>query len=215
MHSPRRACRPLKPTCPGMRTSGSSASCANAMWCRETATASNSIGRLRRTRRSPGGSGRGCGRRHRIRSLLGLRRFRRAASRLRRGFLPGLVLLFLALVFCHGLAQITLELIEIRLRGHTLVLESRHLLVREIDGESALQRFLELLRVEVIVVVPTTVIERHRHHGSAEQKAHLAARHAFLELRYGIGDEVVALLDVHLVDATRGNKCADGEENCW
>ena len=55
-----------------MRMSESSASYATAARCRRTATASNSIGRLRRTRRSPGGSGQRLGGGHGIRRLLTL-----------------------------------------------------------------------------------------------------------------------------------------------
>src|SRR5690349_9265832 len=137
--------------------SESSASCATAVWCRRTATASNSIGRLRRTRRSPGGSGHGRRRRNRIRGLLavllGFRRSRRAASRFSRGLGAVFVFLFLGLVLGHGLAQIALELVEVGLRRNTLVFVARDFVVREEDSEPALQRCLELLRVEVIVVV--------------------------------------------------------------
>src|SRR5690349_20354477 len=213
MRWPRLARNPPERKYPGTPMSEFSASCATATRCRETATASKCIGRLRRTRRNPGGSGRGSGRRHRIGRLPGLRRSRLLASGCCRRLLAGLVLVLL--VLRDGLAQVTFELIEVGLRRNALVLESRHFLVGEVDSQSPLQRFLELLRVEVIVVVPTAVIERHRHHGGAEQEPHLAARHAFLELRHGVRDEVVALLNVHLVDAARGEEGADDEANGW
>src|SRR5688572_5046227 len=75
---------------------------------------------------------------------------------------------------------------------------------------AALQR-ARMSAAQAVYVVPAVRIERVHHHGRAEQEAHLAARHADLDLIDLLGIEQVALLHVHAIDAAGGG---GGENDC-
>src|SRR6185295_8825060 len=69
--------------------------------------------------------------------------------------LPHAALGLVLLVVGDGLAQVAVELLQIRLRRHALVLVALHALVLEIDRQAALERLLVLPGTEKVVIVPT------------------------------------------------------------
>src|SRR6185312_14911229 len=88
--------------------------------------------------------------------------------------------------------------------------------VFEPDDEMPLLGPVHATAFEVVKVVPTLLVEGFRHHGRPEQVTHLAARHSHLELVYRAPLQVVALLDVHPIDAaakqSRGGHEPEGHE---
>ncbi len=207
-----RAPKPLGRTYPGTpRMSEFSENPATAPRCHATATASRSIACAGRTRRCPGGLGQRLGRRQGIRRLLGFGSrfvssgFVRVASAARHA-LPQAGLAPVLPGFSNGFLEVGFDLGQIRLGGDAEILDALHLLFLEVDSQPALQRFFDLAGTEEVVIVPAAVIECIRHHRGAQQEAHLAARHAFLELRDRIGHQVVALLNIHFVDAAGGEQ---------
>jgi hypothetical protein len=86
--------------------------------------------------------------------------------------------------------------------GHVIAIEARHLVLLEVNHQVTLCRSVQPPMLEVVEIVPAVVVEHRRYHGSAEQVAHLRARHADLQPIDGLALEVVALLDVHAVNAS-------------
>src|SRR6516162_800064 len=103
-----------------------------------------------------------------------------------------------------------------RALGHVEALEAGHLVVLEVHDEAPLGLAAVAPVLEVIDVVPAVLVEAVRHERRAEQVPHLRARHADLELIDGLPLQVVALLNVHAIDAAakrRGESQGGEREN--